>query len=129
MGEDEDLENIYYDDSPDESEADPIDADLENADWPKRTRDRLIDYLDAKAAMPLRPPFIYGGSWFIWFDYETMDWASDVDDSPVGVLRENFGREVIDKYIESGATRWDLYADAVAYLGKWGIKASVESNN
>jgi len=115
------------DDSPDESEADPIDADLKNADWPKRLNDTQEGIEERLASLPKRTPFISGKGWFAWFDYELMDWDSDAEVAPLGMLREGFGKEQMVEYIDSNKTRTELYEDAVSFLAQWGVKATVVS--
>lgn len=114
------------DESPSEDEADPIDAVLANADWPKRTKDSQADIEERIAAMPPRTAFISGSAgWFAWFDIDLMDWASDREDAPLKMLREGFGEAKMNEYIEADKTRRELYEDVVSFLATWGIKASV----
>jgi hypothetical protein len=115
------------DDSPDENDADPIDAELSNADWPKRTKDTQADIEEALASAPPSTPFIHGRNWFAWFDYETMDWDGDSEDAPVGMLREEFNESRITEYVDAEKTRRELYEDAVIFLAIWGVKAEVVS--
>lgn len=115
------------DESPDESDADPIDAELSNADWPKRTPDTQAAIAESLAALPPSTPFIHGGKWFAWFDYETMDWDGDSEQSPVGMLREEFNESRINEYVDAEKTRLELYEDAVVFLAVWGVKAEVVS--
>lgn len=112
------------DDSPDESFAYPIDAELSNADWPKSIPDTQKDIQDRLDAYPPGRSFIHGGNWFIWFDYETMDWASD-SESPLEIIREHFNAAKVDEYIQADKTLVELYQDAADYLTAWGVKASV----
>jgi hypothetical protein len=117
-----------YDESPSEDEADPIDAMLENADWPKRSKDTQEDIEASIAARGEQTPFIGGSGWFAWLDYDSMDWESDEPEvAPLGMIREGFRKETIDEYIESDKTRVELYGDVVSFLSKWGIKARVVS--
>lgn len=107
-----------FDDEPDEPGLESIDADLKNADWPKRTDDR-IDPLDRENATP----FIRGPGWFIWFDYDSMDWESDTEESPIKMIRAEFPGSEIDQE----QTRIALYEKAIAFFDTWGIKASIVS--
>lgn len=114
------------DDSPDESEADPIDALLSNADWPKRWDD-TDEGIQARidAAGPGRP-FIHAEGWYAWLDYDTMGWAADEPEkAPLKMMAEGFPRPVIDKYVDDDKTLRELYADVVEFLEKWGVKADV----
>jgi hypothetical protein len=114
------------DESPSEDEADPIDAVLANADWPKRTKDSQADIEERIAARGPRTPFITGpGGWFAWFDIESMDWDADREDAPLKMIREGFGEQKMNEYIEANKTRQELYDDVVAFLATWGVKASV----
>jgi hypothetical protein len=117
----------YQDDSPDESEADPIDADLVNADWPKRSRDSQSDIDERLASYPKSASFIHGVGWFAWFDIDKMDWDADSGDAPVGMLREEFNAGRVTEYVDGDKSRDQLYADAVEFLNKWGVKATVVS--
>jgi len=114
------------DESPSEDEADPIDAVLSNADWPKRTKDSQADIEERIAARGERTPFITGkGGWFVWLDIQAMDWDSDGDKAPVDMVREGFSEQRLAEYVESDKTRRELYDDVVAFLATWGVKASV----
>lgn len=110
-----------FDDYVDDPDVEAVDADIRNADWPKQTNDK-IDPLDRTPT-----PFISNGKWYAWFDLDLMDWDADSPDAPTGMIREEFHKEVMDAYIEADKTRWELYADVVSFLAKWGIKARVVS--
>lgn len=117
-----------YDDDESLTEADgiPIDADLENADWPKRTPDTLEALQAAIDAKGPRRPFIEGRGWYAWLDYDVMDWDSDEPEkAPLKMIREGFGKEKVDWYVESDKTLRELYADVAAFLGQWGVAAAV----
>lgn len=102
------------------------DYDPDNADWPKQTPDTQEALDAAIAAMPPRTPFISGSAgWFAWFDIESMDWDADREDAPLKMIREGFGEQKMNEYIEANKTRQELYDDVVAFLETWGIKASV----
>jgi hypothetical protein len=103
------------------------DDDLDNADWPKQTPDTQADLDAAVAALPPSTQFIHGSGWYAWFDYDTMDWEADEESAPLGMLREGFGESRIKEYIDSDKTRAELYEDAVAFLAKWGVKATIVS--
>lgn len=92
------------------------DDEKENADWIDKKKDRDIDQLDQQGT-----PFIKGNGWFIWFDYDTMDWEADTEDSPVKMLREEFPADEIDQ----DQTRMALYLQAIQFFKKWGIRAKV----
>lgn len=101
------------------------DNDLDNADWPKRTPD-TDEALAAAVAAQNRTPFISGASgWYAWFDLDTMDWESDDEKAPLKMIREGFGEEKMNEYIEADKTRRELYDDVVAFLDTWGVKASI----
>jgi hypothetical protein len=114
------------DESPSEDEADPIDAVLANADWPKRTKDSQAAIEERIAAMGARTPFIAGSAgWYAWFDLDSMDWESDAETAPLKMIREEFSEQKMNEYIEADKTRRELYGDVVAFLAVWGIKASI----
>jgi hypothetical protein len=117
-----------YDDSPSEVDADPIDALLENADWPKRSKDTQEDIEASIVARGERTPFIRGAGWFAWLDYDSMGWESDEPEiAPLAMVGEEFSKDIVNEYVESGKTRDELYESVVSFLSKWGIKASVVS--
>lgn len=131
---DEELIDPEYDPIPTGNEEDgwdygdaSPDDDLDNADWPKRTPDTEDALDEAIAKKPSPTPFISDGKWYAWFDLDLMDWDADSPDAPTSMIREEFHKEVMDAYIEADKTRWELYADVVSFLAKWGIKAKVVS--
>ena len=109
------------------SYGDPIDADLSNADWPKRTKDTMEDLLAAIAAKPPGRQFIHGDGWYCWLDFETVEWDTDDEDkSPIVMIRDGFPQQEIQKYVDSGKTAADLYADVIEFLKKWGVGSAIE---
>jgi hypothetical protein len=56
-----------------------------------------------------------------------MDWDADSGDAPVGMLREEFNAGRVTEYVDGDKSRDQLYADAVEFLNKWGVKATVVS--
>ncbi len=79
------------------------------------------------ASAPRRLLVLRGSHWHVWLDYKTLEWAADSDDTAATtkMLGDQFPPSVIRSLGETDEAIRRLYAEAVTFLQKAGVKTEV----